>query len=279
MLLHSKKIGCVLRVFAKHPALVPLVVKQTLEIVQKLTVLQVDGLAFTRRVELLVPMDTAYADVDCGLTANALRAALQDCPWAAKTVFVSEVKHGDIYCRVLNYGMARLLRAGCDYGFVVSREATEYVDSLTVAKFVKAASNGARVTGLALHELNGVQAGRVANTMALWHIESLVQQGGFDLFAAQSANDNVSRVNGYERAGTEEIIPLIRLVREFGRCIATVSPSCARAHYTTPSVSSDPLGFARHERKMATKLVRQTQAARHLGVELDHLEHGLCANY
>lgn len=279
MLLHSKKIGCVLRVFARQSSLVPATVKQTLEMAQKLISLQVDGLAFTRRIELLVPMDEAYSDVDCGLTANALRTALKDCLWAAKTVFVSEVRRGDIYCRVLNYGMARLLRSGCDYGFVVSKEAIEYVDEAVITKFVQAASDGARVTGLALNELGGVRTGCVANTMALWHIESLMQQGGFDLFAAQSANDGASCFNSYERAGTEEVIPLIRLVREFGRCIAIIAPSGSRAYYAVPSASSNPDGFARHERKMATKTERQSQAARHLGVELGYLEHGLCANY
>lgn len=294
MILHSKKIGAILRVFAKKPEQVSGAVEQTLELVRKLAATKIEGRPVISRVEILVPRDVNYADVDCGDTANALRNALSDNEGAETYVYVSEVRHGDIFCGVLNYGMAKLLRSGCDYGFVASKEAASYFNQQTAEAMVKAVEEGARVTGIALNELTeSVMHGRIANTMAMWHVMSLMQVGGFDLRAAKpKLNSAILRkvqawdmgrneqLWTYDLAGVEEIIPLVRLVETFGSCIAPILPKGEGVQiYSVPDPATDRDGYLRHMSKMGTKRERQTYFANSEGADLSYLMGGVIAEY
>lgn len=293
-LLHTKKIGALLRVFAKKPEFVAGAIEQTLALAEKFATITVDGQPVVRRIEVLVPRDESYADVDCGETASALRTAIDTLSWAKGRVFVSEVRHGDLFCGILNYGMARLLRAGCDYGIVASKEAGSYFNQETAEAMVTAAASGARAIGLAITELEqSIMEGRIANTMGMWHIESLMQVGGFDLRSAKPKKNNViiHRVQAwdksrdepswaYDLAGVEEIIPLVRLVQTFGPCIAPILPQGAGAQrYIVPNPVDDRAGYERHVNKMGTKRERQTYFANSEGADLTYLKGGVMATY
>lgn len=294
MLLNSKKVGALLRVFAKKPEFVSGAVAQTLELAEKFATIKVDGQPVVRRIVILVPRDESYGDVDCGETATALRTAIESLDWAKGHVFVSEVRHGDLFCGILNYGMARLLRAGCDYGIVASKEAGSYFNQATAEAMVTAAESGARAIGLAITELTAsIMEGRIANTMSMWHIESLMQVGGFDLRAAKPMKNNVivhkvqawdkSRDEpqwSYDLAGVEEIIPLVRLVQTFGPCIAPLLPQGEGVQlYVVPDPTTDRAGYERHLNKMGTKRERQTFFANSEGADITYLKGGVMEAY
>ncbi len=295
MLLNSKKIGALLRCFAKKPEFVEGAVAQTLSLAEKFATIKVGGQSVVSRIEVLIPRDESYTDVDCGETALAMRTAIDSLAWAKGRVFVSEVKHGDLFCGILNYGMARLLRAGCDYGIIASKEAGSYFNQETAEALVKAAEDGARAIGLAISELtDSIMEGRIANTMGMWHITSLMQVGGFDLRSAKPKKASVFRGKAlvgwddareeslwsYDLASVEEIIPLVRLVDTFGPCIAPLFPQGEGVqHYVVPDPVIDRAGYERHINKMGTKRERQTYFANSEGADLSFLKGGVMAAY
>lgn len=293
-LLHTKKIGAILRVFAKKEDLVGGAVAQTLELAEKFATIKVGEQQAVSRIEVLVPRDEAYGDVDCGHTAQALRLAIDSLAWAKGRVYVSEIQHGDIFCGILNYGMARLARAGCDYSIIASKEAGSYFNQETAEAMVKAAEAGALAIGVATNELTeSIMQGRIANTMAMWYINALQQVGGFDLRAAKpklkSAISHKVRAWDksrdeplwtYDLAGVEEIIPLVRLVDTFGACIATILPQGKNVQqYVVPDPTVDRAGYERHLNKMGTKKERQTYFANSEGTDLTFLKGGVMEAY
>ncbi|MFZ2187727.1 MAG: hypothetical protein WAV46_03845 [Candidatus Moraniibacteriota bacterium] len=293
-LLHSKKIGALLRVFAKKPEFVSGAVAQTLELAEKFLTIAVDGQPIVRHIEILIPRDEGYSDVDCGETAKALRIAIDLLSWAKGRIFVSEVKHGDLFCGILNYGMARLSRAGCDYGIIASKEAGSYFNQTTAEAIVQAAEDGALAIGVALNELTeSIMEGRIANTMAMWHITSLLQVGGFDLRAAKPKKNAIisHKVRAwdksrdepdwtYDLAGVEEIIPLVRLIDTFGQCIAPILPQGDDVQrYIVPDPAIDRVGYERHINKMGTKKERHTYFANSEGADLSFLKGGVMESY
>lgn len=292
MLLDSKKVGALLRCFAREPNLVENVIALAVASVERMLSVQVGGRLFVSRVEILVPVDDAYAEKDCGQTAPKLREIIRAKSW--KGVFVSEVKHGDIFVGILNYGMAKLLRAGCDYGLVLSKEAEAYFTTEAAEDLVAAAEAGALVTGVAINELTeSVMQGRVANTFAMWHLMSLVQVGCFDARSAKpkkdapvksqaEAWDGVKNFYAYDNAGVEEIVPLIRLVRTFGACIAPVLPRGDGVKvYRAPDPDVDLEGHIRHVNKLGTKFVRQSYFAQaeNTDPEMSFLRGGVMVSY
>ncbi len=291
-LLHSKKIGALLRCFAREAALVDNAVTLALASVERMLSVQVGGRPFVSRVEILVPMDDAYAEKDCGETAPKLREAIKAKGW--KNVFVSEVEKGDIFVIVLNYGNAKLLRAGCDYGIILSKEAEAYFTAEAAEDLVAAAEAGALAMGLAITELTeSIMQGRIANTFAMWDLVSLLQVSGFDLRSAKpkkdaaikscaQAWDSAKNFYVYDNAGVEEIVPLIRLVRTFGPCIAPILPRGEGIKvWRSPDPNTDPEGYRRHRDKMGTKFVRQSYFAQAEGTdpELSFLKGGVMPAY
>lgn len=287
--LQSKKIGALVRVFAKKPELVSDTVKQTMDLINKIQALKISGTPFVSHIMILVPCDTRYSDVDCGETAQALRGALSD-EDIEMSIEVSELAHGDIFCGILNYGMARLLSVGCEYGLVISKEASSYLNQESAMAIIEAVEDGALVTGLAINELTeSVMQGRIANTLGLWHIISLMQVGGFDLRSAKPERNAVIvhkvRAWGtnrdepswaYDLAGVEEIIPLVRMVQTFGECIAPLLPKGNDVQqYVVPDPKVDTEGYIRHVNKMGTKRERQTYFANTEGADLTYLMGGV----
>jgi len=290
--LDSKKVGALLRCFARDVTQVDRVVELTLASIDRMTSVSVDGKPFVTHIEVLVPVDPSYDERDVGLTAPALRSAITQKGW--KNVHVNEVKHGDIFVGLLNYGVGKLLRTGCDYGIVLSKEAESYFTETAARDLIAAAETGARVCGLALQELSeSIHQGRIVNTFAMWHLLSLVQVGAFDHRSAKpkrdasiksraEAWDSARQFYAYDNAGVEEIIPIIRLVRTFGPCIAPLSPRGDNQQvWTAPDPTLDPEGYVRHVNKLGTKFIRQSYFAtcESIDPEMTFIEGGVLEQY
>lgn len=237
------------------------------------------------RIDVIVSADSRYGDSDCGETSDALRLELHSKP--RKSVFVSEVTNGDIFCGLLNYGVAHQMRDRIDYSMILSIGVADYLTSENIGPMLKALEQGARVTGLALSELApSILDGRIANTLAIWDTVALMTVGAFDLRAAKPLKDDrlAQYVRGwseekgevfYNSAGVEEIIPLARLVKIFGPCIAPVAPVTGACWV----VSDDPDVQKREKAKLGTKMERQMMWALSEGVDFSFLKGGVMPEY
>lgn len=288
-IVNREGIGALMRVHAHDESLVAGRVVLTTKAVEHLTGLTgPKGQSAFRKIIILVWSDPRFVNQgnksDCGLTAEALRSAMSH-EIGQKVVTVLEIKHGDLFCSVLNRGCGELLRSGMDWSLVVSPEAVNYLTQETFDAVVKAAAKGAHVVGVAIHELfeSILERGRIANTLALWHTMSLIEQGGFDALAASRPDDRTtSFLRGlesggsqvfYRLTGVEEVIPAARLVDTFGPCIAVVAPRGEGvAPYTLPQ---DPENLVRHIAKMATKEGRQDAHLARAGFHSSILENGV----
>jgi hypothetical protein len=181
---------------------------------------------------------------------------------------------------------------------ILSTQVSSYFNNETIEKMLEAIDFGALVVGVAIDELtDSIMQGRIANTFALWHNKSLMTVGGFDLRASKPRKDNKTTLflegwnsekeekegDGgvfYHLAGVEEIIPLIRIVRIFGNKIAPILPQGNDIkEWVTPNSKDDPVGYARHLKKMGTKLQRQTAFAAFENADLSLLEGGVMPQY
>lgn len=290
MLLQTKKVGALLRCFAPELQRVDNTVALTVASVERMLSVTVDSQRFVSRVEILVPMDKSYVECDCGETAARLRAIIAERGW--KGVYVNEVRFGDIFVGILNYGLAKLLRAGCDYGVILSKEAEAYFTAEAAEDLVQAATAGARVMGLAITELTeSIMGGRIANTFAMWDLMALAQVGFFNATSAKPKKDSaiVQRAQAwdsakkfwhYDLAGVEEIVPLIRLVRTFGSCIAPILPRGDGVKiWKAPDPQNDPDGYTRHVNKLGTKFVRQSHFADQENTDLSFIKGGVMASH
>ena len=242
-LLERNRVGALLRVFAFTPDAVEQQVDSAMRALRRLLALRTGNRPSLSRVDFLVSSDPDFEDTDCGLTAARLREeVLREFPDAP--VNVSEIKKGDIYCMLLNYGVANQLEDRIPYSLILSHNASSYATQENVDALLAAMQRKARVAGVAINELSElVHKGRVMNTFAVWHNKSLLTVGGFDLRAAKPSLlrlETHEKVTGYSAtkakrhgsgdvefhvAGCEEIIPLVRLTRFFGRSIAVVDPT------------------------------------------------------
>ena len=290
-LLTRRPIGLIARTFATKPEQVPDRVKQVRETVNQALALRIDGMPVIRRIDVPVFADKRYgARADCGDTAAAMRKEFGD----VKEVTVHEVKHGDLFCGVLNYAIGKQVRAGMDYSLILSSDARSYFTNETMAGVLEAACAGAKAVGVAITELTqSILEGRLANTFCLWDNEALVRVGLFDLRAAMPEDekrahhivDFSKEKNGhiwYAVAGVEEAIPLSRLVGMFADhpCLAPVLPRGDGVKaYQVPDPQKDPEGWFRHLSKMGTKRQRQSELLSYVGCAPDYLMGGVMEQY
>jgi hypothetical protein len=209
-------------------------------------------------------------------------------------VNVFEIKKGDIYCMLLNYGVVNQLEDRIPYSLILSHQVASYATQETINALLSAMQNKARVAGVALSELAElISEGRIANTFAMWHNKSLMTVGGFDLRAAKPMRQEIlhkKKVVGhsatkalrhgdgkveYHVAGCEEIIPLLRIVRYFGRSIEVIIPVGEEAEWKETSEELDPHGYHRHLAKLATKDARQRYMAALEEMDIAYLKKGL----
>lgn len=274
----TNRVGLILRVYARRKEDVQTRVEQVRE-----CLLRAAQMGVFSRVDVMVWADPSYPS-DCGETEKALRHL--NSPSAAWKEFkhfqvnIHEVKKGDLFCGLLNLGIALQARDRVDYSVILSPDAFSYFTPETMSLVFDAAKNGCRAIGVAINELrDSVLEGRIANTFAMWRTVSLLSVGGFDLRAAHAREGSGTRyLKGFDQEGkeicypvhgVEEIIPLCRLVETWKPCIGTVLPQGAGiARYVAPDPVKDPQDYARHAAKMDTKLQRQIILAALAGYDL-----------
>ena len=288
----EKKLGLILRAFARKPEQVSDQVAMLEGVIDRALRNYVVSNGRRQHIPILVDImvwadDRFSGQADYGSTASALRKEFCH----IQNLRVTEVKHGDLFCGLLNYGVARQIRSGCDYTVIASKEAASYWNQETFDAMVEACCLGARATGVATNELaQSVLEGRLANTFCMWKNIDLVSVGGFDLRAAKPADDRSAfYMRGwderqgdvyYQLAGVEEIIPLARLVETFGPCIAPIVPRGAGVQrYKVPDPVRDPELWRRHVAKMGTKYERQVALLSQIGKDLSFLKGGVMPTY
>jgi len=277
------KVGLMLRTYAGKEEDIPKRAEMVASAIEATRKAKVNGTPVIKRIDILVWADKRYKDADCGKTAAYLSERFN----AGNGVFVTEVPAGDIFCQVLNRGLAIQLQNGCSHSMIVSSEAISYMNSEVMTEIVEAILKGALAAGVAINELTpSVKAGRLANTFAVWHILSLLQVGGFDLRAAKSM-DEKSAVwidDGTGKLiiaqGVEEVIPLARLFETFGPCIAPIMPRGEGIQkYEVPDPITHPEAHAKHVQKIGTKGPRQKHFLSLVGYDFDLLSHGVMPEY
>ncbi len=289
--MNRKKVGLILRVFATDPADIPKRIKMIEEFVDQAQVVALADKPVFKRIDVLVWADPSFGDQsDCGQTTAAMREALVD----RKNVHVSEVKRGDLFCGLLNYGIALQSRHGVDYSMIASGEARDYLNDDTVKRMIDALCKGALVTGVAINELtDSILEGRIANTLAIWHNVSLMTVGSFDLSAAKPVDMRFAdykrgwskereAVVYYHTAGVEELIPLARLIDLVkGPCIAPVLPmqDGGEVRYEAPDRAAQPDLWERHISKMGTKLERQTAHLARIHCDISYIKGGVMPEF
>lgn len=152
---------------------------------------------------------------------------------------------------VLNHGIMRLTTLGCDRVCIFSNKALSYLTPETMRRIDDEFALGSLAVGVRLHDLNDVQVSAVQNTFCVWDIEELRTVGLFD-----------------SDTGVEEVAPLIRLAKKYGRCISVVQGEADAAFVTRKSAD----GKARHTEVRDTKRARQEAEAARLGVTLEWLK-------
>lgn len=290
-LLERNRVGALLRIFAPTPDVVEYQIELAITSLKKLLALNTGGRPTFSRIDFLVSNDHRFADSDCDLTTTRLREVM-DTQFSDAPVNVLNIRNGDIYCVLLNYGIANQLEDRIPYSCIISNHASLYITQEHIDALLAAMYQKARVAGLAFgkHE-KLVQTGRVMNTFSMWHNKSLITVGGFDLRAMKPLKSDMHKVQTfaghsthleehigegevYHAAGCEEIIPLIRMTRIFGQCIKIVSASDSTLAWGSDK-EKDPQGYQRHYAKLATKDARQRYMAGLEGESIDFLKMGL----
>lgn len=290
-LLERNRVGVLLRMFARDKASIDPQITSLFHAIDRLLEINDAGIRVFARIDVLVSSDQNYADSDCGESAERIRERVAT-HYPGKNIYVSEIKKGDIYAMLLNYGVANQMEDRISFSFTISHALSSYITKEHIYAMLHAMYQKARVAGLVIDELAALtEKGRVANTFALWHNKSLVTVGAFDLRAARPERhmEHVHRVKGWSevkakrhgdgdvefvRAGCEEIIPLLRMVKFFGPSIAIVKPGKAGV-WREPDAVHEHESYHRHLAKLATKEIRQQHMAKLLDEDLSLLEEGV----
>ena len=285
-----KVVGMILRIYCPSEKQIPDQVELLKRAIRRGRKSTVAGKKLIRRFDILIWSDERYKESDCGKTASVLRGIFAN----DKDVFIHEIKHGDIYCGILNYGIAHQLRYGhVDYSIIASSEAYSYMTEETFESITEAACNGARIIGVATNELaQSVLEGRVANTFAMWHNESLMTVGGFNFRVAkpidgvpaievEAWHENLNRFVKFKLVGEEELITSFEMVKLLNEpCIAPVIASCMEgAEYIVPDKKSNYDKWIHHESKMCTKEIRATGILGMVNCDKSFLKGGVMPKY
>lgn len=246
----KRSYGVLLRVYTPKPEEVADRVERALQHIRHVIAVSKEVPALERMVPI-VPLDH-----DCGQTGGALRDRIF-AEGLLGQVAVCE-RRGHHSCEVLNAGIRALEVDATTHVIIISGKAMSYLTVPAMRAIDEAFANGAKVTGLAVDELKElVLAGRIQNTFAAWDIKALQQVGGFD-----------------SRTGVEEIAPLVRLVREYGPCIAPIDVVTGKL-----DVLSSETALARHREVMTTKLARQQDELARVNSCFSEITAGIMPDY
>lgn len=268
-------VGIIFRAFAAKSSQIDERIILVNEAIKKALNLYYKEMPVFKYVDVLVPSNKLFPSVDCGEMVEKLKAL-----WNEEKRVRIHKSMGDLFCGTLNTGIAIQSESGIKYSLIASPDAHSYLTEENVFEMLKKADDGAKIVGLAIHELReSIQEGKVANTFCLWHNRSLVTVGGFNLLSAEAENEKRSHyLEGSDAAGNpvyykingvEEVIPAALMVKTFGRCISIVEPQDEDQKY---EVVSDPEIQKRHNAKMATKNARQNELLSMVGLHPSILE-------
>jgi len=194
-----------------------------------------------KRANFLVP-----EDYDCGQTFGALVARFRGEGFSRKQVGL-HAYGGYHSCEALNKTLLGLSESNV---LIVSGKAMTYLTALSLQKIDDAFARGAKASGLAVGELRDiVLSGRLQNTFTAWDRQALLLEEGFD-----------------NRKDVEEIAPLIRLARRYGKCIAPIDVEGEGL-----DVHMSPTALERHRHVMGEKVKRQQEDCERLGADFDFI--------
>lgn len=201
-------------------------------------------------VVLIVPND-----YDCGHTYRALLERFGTEKLLEKVALCTPGGHHS--CEVLNYGMS-VAAVDSSHVLIISGKAMSYLTVPAMRAIDEAFADGAKVAGLAVDELRDtILAGRIQNTFAAWDLEALNAVGNFD-----------------STTGVEEMAPLVRLIRKFGRCIAPLDTGAGKL-----DIHESETARARHSEVMLTKLDRQLKEVLRVGSGFAEISSGVLPGY
>lgn len=291
-LLARNRVGALMRVFAQSRETMEYQIDSALKAAERLLAVRVDGKVVFSRIDFLVSDDNRFPDTDFGETATYLRQHIRE-RFPGSPLSVLDVRNGDIYCMLLDYGIVNQMEDRVSYSLIVSHGVSDYITQENIEALLAAMYCKARVAGLAIREVKElVTQGRIQNTCALWHNKSLMTIGGFDLRAAKpdrahlDSHESVTAQSeehgelygssdvAYVRAGCEEIIPLLRFTKFFGPSIAVILPVSESA-WRAGENGNDSVQHKRHLAKLATKEIRQAHMAALEGMTLSVLNRGI----
>ncbi len=258
----NKSVGLIVRMFAFNDR--ELVIKMDLLKQMLATAHQIGKFA---RIDILIPSDERFVQCDFGKTKQALAKEK-----LGEQVYVHEVQ-GDLFCDLLNYGVDLQYTQNIKYSMMVSLEAQQFLHEHNFTAMLHAMHSGAKVSGVAIPEFERIILdGRVMNTCAMWDTWALKEVGGFDV-SARAMMKNEFR----PFAGVEEIIPLLRIYKRFGKCIA---PIIDRTHrIVVPDKEIQKESYEYHTLKVKTKDLRQRHYAESIGENIDVLRNAVMSQY
>lgn len=271
------KIGVILRCFARTEQ-VEGQVKQIHQLVEGLTRLR--GKIPIQRVDVVIPINHEFIDVDCGETKRALGRL--------PTNLVATVRETslDIFSGAVNEAAAWQLSRGCTHTWVLSSSCGSLVSTENLTALIEPLEGDALATGLVLPDPTlgeFIKRGCITNTFAIWELNSFFAVGGLDLSLRNRYRDE--KFNQYVRGGDDDVpitgleIPTVaRLIESYGSCIAPVMPING-GEWKKPDPDSDPNGWEREKRKMRSKTERHYAIAALFGVSLPYIESGILPGY
>lgn len=245
----TPKIGIIFRSYAKKPELVPEVVERAIKsIKQAMSISFFDTHCF-EKIFIVVPID-----YDCGLTAGELEKRISE---ESLSLWVDVLcYHGHHSCEVLDVAMTKMGWYYIRFCLIISHKAIQYLTTETMRKVIFALYQDFHVVGVRIKELNDVQESPIQNTFAVWDMKTMPfnekHQWGFD-----------------SELGVEEVAPLIRLQKLYGKCAAIINAEGSL------NIRESEDGKARHKEVRDTKRARQEQEATRLGVTLDFIKENI----
>ncbi len=280
--------GLILRSFASKEEDVERRVAQVREAVGLAQSIVIEGRLGFDRIDIMIFVDTRFGErADCGLTAEAMRAA-----FAGDDRVHVQAEPGDLFCGLLNNAIGIQMSDGVQYSTILSPDACGYLNEETLAAVCQACDEGALAAGVAIDEFaETVREGRLANTFCCWSNKALASVGLFDNRAAMPVDDRRANYRMgwsiergepfyYAQAGVEEILPLALMVEQYGKCLAPIMPRGAGLKkYEVPDQQARPDLWARHQSKLGTKIPRQDCFLAQAGYDTDWLKHGVMAKY
>jgi hypothetical protein len=277
-IIEREPVGIIFRTFATEESQIKERVILVNQAIEKSLQLSFEEKPIFKFVDILVPSNPLFPSVDCGLMAERISSE-----WKHERRVRVHKTMGDIFCGTLNFGIGIQSESGIRYSLIASPDAHSYITKENVMGVLQQADSGAKIVGLAIHELReSIFQGKVANTFCLWHNRSLITVGGFNLLSAEPENEKRSHYlegtdeNGkpqyYKINGVEEVIPAALMVKTFKKCIAIVEPHGENQKY---EVVSDPEIQKRHVAKISTKNIRQMELLSMIGLHQSILENGI----